>query len=88
MAYGYFKAEVTDHEAVFHVTFRENPFGGQFTVACGLATAIDFLRGFHSPTRNSITLVRSGGMMTNRCSILVFSITCATVTDLRHRCNS
>lgn len=46
MACGYFKAGVTDHEAVFHVTFRENPFGGQFTVACGLATAIDFLRTF------------------------------------------
>jgi nicotinate phosphoribosyltransferase len=47
MACGYFKAGVTDHEAVFHVTFRENPFGGQFTVACGLATGIDFLRKFH-----------------------------------------
>jgi nicotinate phosphoribosyltransferase len=47
MACGYFKAGVTDHEAVFHVTFRENPFGGQFTVACGLATAIDFLRALH-----------------------------------------
>ena len=47
MACGYFKAGVIDHEAVFHVTFRENPFDGQFTVACGLATAIDFLRGFH-----------------------------------------
>jgi nicotinate phosphoribosyltransferase len=47
MACGYFKAGVTDHEAVFHVTFRENPFAGQFTVACGLATAIDFLRRFH-----------------------------------------
>jgi nicotinate phosphoribosyltransferase len=47
MACGYFKAGVTDDEAVFHVTFRENPFGGQFTVACGLATAIDFLRAFH-----------------------------------------
>ena len=47
MAYGYFKAGVTDHEAVFHVTFREIPFAGQFTVACGLATAIDFLRDFH-----------------------------------------
>ena len=31
MAHGYFKAEVIDHEAVFHVTFRENPFSGQFT---------------------------------------------------------
>jgi nicotinate phosphoribosyltransferase len=47
MACGYFKAGVTDHEAVFHVTFRENPFAGQFTIACGLATAIDFLRRFH-----------------------------------------
>jgi nicotinate phosphoribosyltransferase len=47
MACGYFKAGVTDHEAVFHVTFRKNPFAGQFTVACGLATAIDFLRTFH-----------------------------------------
>src|SRR5438876_1956454 len=47
MACGYFKAGVTDHDAVFHVTFRENPFAGQFTVACGLATAIDFLRTFH-----------------------------------------
>src|SRR6516225_6551860 len=46
MACGYWKTGVADHEAVFHVTFRENPFGGQFTVACGLATAIDFLRGF------------------------------------------
>ena len=47
MACGYFKAGVIDHEAVFHVTFRENPFAGQFTVACGLATAINFLRTFH-----------------------------------------
>src|SRR2546430_1907717 len=47
MVCGYFKAGVTDHEAVFHVTFRENPFAGAFTVACGLATAIDFLRAFH-----------------------------------------
>ena len=47
MAYGYWKAGVSDHEAAFHVTFRHNPFGGQFTVACGLATATDFLRMFH-----------------------------------------
>src|SRR6266516_6709603 len=47
MAYGSWKAGVSDHEAAFHVTFRHNPFGGQFTVACGLATAIDFLRMFH-----------------------------------------
>ena len=47
MACGYWNAKVSDYEAAFHVTFRENPFGGEFTVACGLATAIDFMRGFH-----------------------------------------
>ena len=47
MACGYWNAGVSDHEAAFHVTFRENPFGGEFTVACGLTTAIDFLSTFH-----------------------------------------
>jgi nicotinate phosphoribosyltransferase len=47
MACGYWNAGVSDYEAAFHVTFRENPFGGEFTVACGLATAIDFLNAFH-----------------------------------------
>jgi nicotinate phosphoribosyltransferase len=37
----------SDHEAAFHATFRENPFGGEFTVACGLTTVIDFLAAFH-----------------------------------------
>ncbi|MBO0696070.1 MAG: nicotinate phosphoribosyltransferase, partial [Verrucomicrobia bacterium] len=46
MACGYWNAGVTNYEAAFHVTFRENPFSGEFTIACGLATAIDFLRAF------------------------------------------
>ena len=46
MACGYWNAGVQEYEAAFHVTFRENPFGGEFTVACGLATVIDFLRAF------------------------------------------
>jgi nicotinate phosphoribosyltransferase len=47
MACGYWNAGVSDYEAAFHVTFRENPFGGEFTVACGLTSAIDFLSAFH-----------------------------------------
>ena len=47
MACGYWKAGVSYYEAAFHVVFREHPFGGQFTIACGLETAIDFLRDFH-----------------------------------------
>src|SRR5215469_9162853 len=51
MACGYWNAKVSDYEAAFHATFRENPFGGEFTVACGLATAIDFVRTFHFEDR-------------------------------------
>jgi len=46
MASGYWKAGISEYDAAFHVTFRENPFGGQFTIACGLSTVIDFLRSF------------------------------------------
>jgi nicotinate phosphoribosyltransferase len=46
MAYGYWKAGVSDHEAAFHVAFRKNPFAGEFTVACGLAQVLDLVREF------------------------------------------
>jgi len=46
MACGYWKAGVSDHEAAFHVVFRENPFGGEFTMACGLASVVDLVREF------------------------------------------
>src|SRR5437773_2390098 len=42
MAYGYWKAGVAAHEACFHLVFRKNPFGGGFTIACGLEHAIDW----------------------------------------------
>lgn len=49
MAYGYWKSQKADQEAVFHQFFRRHPFGGGFTLACGLAYAIDWLRNvrFH-----------------------------------------
>ena len=46
MACGYWKAGVRDREAVFHLFFRENPFRGGFTVACGLAAVVDYLENF------------------------------------------
>jgi nicotinate phosphoribosyltransferase len=46
MAYGYWKAGVSDYEGAFHLIFRENPFGGEFTVACGLGQVIDVVREF------------------------------------------
>lgn len=44
MAYGYWKAGVLDREAVFQLFFRSNPFGGGYTVCCGLEYAVDFLK--------------------------------------------
>jgi nicotinate phosphoribosyltransferase len=46
MAYGYWKEKMLDHEAIFHLTFRQEPFHGGYAITCGLSDAIDFLRNF------------------------------------------
>ncbi len=45
MACGYWHANVADHEAVFHLTFRRAPFGGAYAVAAGLSQALSYLHG-------------------------------------------
>lgn len=46
MAYGYWKSGTHDREAVFHLTFRKNPFRSGYSIACGLADAIEFVEAF------------------------------------------
>lgn len=46
MSYGYWKSGKADQEAVFELLFRKPPFQCGFTVAAGLAPAIDFLNHF------------------------------------------
>jgi nicotinate phosphoribosyltransferase len=46
MAYGYWKEGLREKEAVFHVTFRHQPFGSGYTIACGLEDAIDYIHNF------------------------------------------
>ena len=43
MAFGYWKTGWEEKEAVFNLTFRNNPFGGGFSIACGLASVIEYL---------------------------------------------
>ena len=43
MAFGYWKTGWEKKEAVFNLTFRNNPFGGGFSIACGLASVIEYL---------------------------------------------
>ena len=45
MAYGYWKLGLHEREAVFHLTFRKNPFGGGYAIAAGLEQAALFLEG-------------------------------------------
>lgn len=43
MAAGYWRHGMAQREAVFHLFFRRAPFGGSYALACGLASALDFL---------------------------------------------
>ncbi|HVT79887.1 MAG TPA: nicotinate phosphoribosyltransferase [Phycisphaerae bacterium] len=47
MAYGYWKLGIAYREAVFHLSFRRQPFDSGFSIACGLQSAIDFIQQFH-----------------------------------------
>jgi nicotinate phosphoribosyltransferase len=46
MACAYWKSGRANQEAAFHLSFREPPFRSGFTIACGLAAAIDYLGEF------------------------------------------
>jgi nicotinate phosphoribosyltransferase len=47
MGSAYWKSGIAEKEAVFHLIFREAPFNSGFTVAAGLAQAVEYLRDFH-----------------------------------------
>ncbi|HSX04591.1 MAG TPA: nicotinate phosphoribosyltransferase [Rhabdochlamydiaceae bacterium] len=46
MAYGYWKEGMVDREAVFHLSFRKQPFKGPFAIAAGMEIALDYLQQF------------------------------------------
>lgn len=46
MANAAWRSGLIHREGVFHLSFRKNPFGGGFAVACGLAYVLDYLRSF------------------------------------------
>ena len=64
MAYGYWRSGAGSLDSVFHLTFRDPPFRGGFTVAAGLATAIEYienLRFTESDTDYLATLTGNDG---------------------------
>ena len=49
MANGYWKSDLADREAVFHLAFRKNPFGGGYAIACGLHTIMELFSNLRFP---------------------------------------
>lgn len=43
MAYGYWKNDIHNKEAVFHLFYRKQPFGGGYSISAGLQYAIEYL---------------------------------------------
>jgi len=43
MACGYWKLGLHEREAVFHLIYRKHPFKGNYAIACGLGSVIEFL---------------------------------------------
>ena len=46
MANASWESGISEREAVFNLIFRQNPFRGGFSIACGLAYVIEFLNQF------------------------------------------
>jgi nicotinate phosphoribosyltransferase len=46
MSYGYWKANMHNRIAAFHLNFRKKPFNGSFAIAAGLSDVIDFIENF------------------------------------------
>ena len=47
MAYGYWKAGKAETPSVFHWFYRQNPFKGDYLIACGLGEFIDFCQNWY-----------------------------------------
>lgn len=46
MAYGYWRLNMHEQDAVFHLIFRKNPFKSNYALCCGLASVVDFLKNW------------------------------------------
>lgn len=51
MAYAYWKLGMAEQESVFQLSYRTNPFQGNYGICCGLADVIEFLCNFKFASR-------------------------------------
>lgn len=53
MAEGYWKLGMAEREAVFHLMYRTNPFGGGFAICAGLESVVKWIEGFKIDQRQA-----------------------------------
>ena len=46
MGYGYWRNQMHQRNSVFHLFFRRCPFGGQYAIAAGLGTVVQWMQSF------------------------------------------
>lgn len=61
MAQAYMHAGIAETEGCFHLYFRDNPFGGGFTVAAGLQQAVEWLRQWRFTEEDAAYLAQMRG---------------------------
>ena len=69
MAFGYWKSRAADEEAVFNLFFRENPFRGGYSIACGLSSVIEYLENFRFLESDITYLARLRGNEIGRAHV-------------------
>ena len=62
MAYGFWKNDMLDTEAAFHLSFRETPFHGGFAVSCGLESVIEYIETFRFSRQDTDYLAGLNGL--------------------------
>lgn len=84
MAYGFWKNGMADADAVFHLSFRKEPFQGGYAVACGLQSAIELIEHFRFSEKDTdylASLVGNDGKPLFDGAFLQY------LRDLRIRCD-
>ncbi|MFT7639804.1 MAG: nicotinate phosphoribosyltransferase [Pirellulaceae bacterium] len=84
MSQAFWAEGMADGEAVYHLTFRQSPFGGQYAIAAGLQYVTEFLDGWHITSDDSeylATLNGADGKPLFRPQFLEY------ITDVPFRCS-
>ena len=60
MMQGYLKKNMLEKKAVFDLFYRKPPFGGSYAVACGMDSALDFIRNLEISLEDVEALAEAG----------------------------